>query len=121
ILNTAMEPRVFNFYTYAFSAILLSVMLIFGLKGNKRESASIVSFANIAGCAAIAVCLYINSFSKTLAAGYLTSAQIYPVLQGSNLICSALLARILFNEKITAKSVAGMVCAFAGLMIMNIK
>ena len=63
--------------------------------------------------------LFINSGAKTLAAGLLPSAQIYPVLQGANLIASILLGHFLFRERITGKSVAGMACAFLGLMIMR--
>ena len=42
--------------------------------------------------------LFLNTSLKTLAAGILPSAQIYPVLQGANLILSGLMAHFLFKE-----------------------
>ena len=68
---------------------------------------------------AISACLFLNTVAKTLAAGTLSAAQIYPILQGANLIASILLGHLLFRERITGKSVAGMVCAFAGLMLIR--
>lgn len=60
-----------------------------------------------------------NSYSKTLAAVHLTAAEIYPVLQGANLIASAVLAQLFLKEKITLRSLAGMACAFVGLMLIK--
>ncbi len=68
----------------------------------------------------MAVAFYVNTTCKTFAAKFLTAAQIYPVIQGANLICSALLSQILLKEKITLKSVVGMSCALVGLLIMNL-
>ena len=84
-----------------------------------RVTAVIRSRKRILVYAAMAFFLFLNTVTKTLAAGELTSAQIYPVLQGANLICSALMAHILFREKANLKSILGMSIAFAGLLIMN--
>ena len=61
-----------------------------------------------------------NSLSKTTAANYMSSAEIYPVLQGANLIASSILAQILLKEKINKKSILGMICSFIGLLVMHI-
>ena len=50
----------------------------------------------------------------------LSTAEIYPVLNGSNLICSAILANILFKEKIAKKSIIGMALAFVGTVLINL-
>ena len=118
-LKTTTSGSVFNFYTYAFSVVLLLAIFSFIPKNNQPKS-TFVDAKHITICALISGFLYLNTFSKTLATGFLSSAQIYPVLQGANLICSALLARILLKEKITLKSVCGMVVAFSALLIMQL-
>lgn len=115
------NPQAFNFYTYLFATVLLLIILPFA-KGNLRKQTgeSLYNAKYILICVLISFGLYLNSFSKTLAASYLTTAEIYPVLQGANLIASALLASVLLKEKITGKSVLGMSCAFLGLLVMNL-
>lgn len=115
------HPKAFNFYTYIFGAIIL-LMLLPLLKGSLKKSDTVCLYntKHIFICALISIGLYLNSYSKTFAASYLTSAEIYPILQGANLIASAILAHILLKEKISGKSVAGMCCAFAGLLVMNV-
>ena len=111
----------YNFYTYLFAFVLLAVIFGVFLAKDKglRVTAVIRSRKRILVYAAMAFFLFLNTVTKTLAAGELTSAQIYPVLQGANLICSALMAHILFREKANLKSILGMSIAFAGLLIMN--
>lgn len=115
------NPQVFNFYTYLFATLLLLIVLPFA-KGDLRKETgeNLYNAKYILICVVISFGLYLNSFSKTFAASYLTTAEIYPVLQGANLIASALLAQLLLKEKITKKSAAGMLCAFIGLLIMNL-
>ncbi len=115
------NPQVFNFYTYLFATVLLLIVLPFAKGKLRKESGeSLYNTKYIAVCVVISLGLYLNTYSKTFAAAYLTSAEIYPVLQGANLIASAILASILLKEKITKKSVIGMICAFLGLIIMNV-
>ena len=110
----------YNFYTYSFSALLL-IPAIFIAKGSlKANGAPLTSVRHTILCLLIAAALFMNSFSKTLAANFLTSAEIYPVLQGANLIASALLAQILLKEKITTRAIIGMAIAFLGLVLMNL-
>ena len=111
----------YNFYSYLFAFLLL--FIISGLfvakdKGIKLTPV-ITGRKRILVYFAMAFFLFLNTTAKTMAAGELTSAQIYPVLQGANLICSALMAHLLFKEKANVKSVVGMSVAFAGLLIMN--
>ena len=68
----------------------------------------------------MALCLFANSYFKTLAAGYLNAVLLYPLNQGCALILSAIMSATLFQEKLTLKAVIGMVTAFAGLLIINL-
>ena len=111
----------YNFYSYLFAFLLLLIIsAAFLLKDKGIEVTPVISSKkSILIYFAMAFFLFLNTTSKTMAAGKLTSAQIYPVLQGANLICSALMAHILFKEKANLKSSVGMAVAFSGLLIMN--
>jgi multidrug transporter EmrE-like cation transporter len=68
----------------------------------------------------MALCLFANSYFKTLAAARLDAVLMYPLNQGAALILSSAMASLLFREKLTAKAIAGIVLAFAGLVIINL-
>lgn len=114
--------EIFNFYMYAFGLLLLLCLYLFiaARKGTPKTKPKLYSRHHIGLYFAMAFCLYLNSVTKTMAASFLSAAQIYPVLQGANLILSALMAHLLFKEKMNIKGIAGVLTAFAGLMIMHI-
>lgn len=68
----------------------------------------------------MSVCLFLNSYFKTLASGHLGAVLLYPLNQGCALILSAVMAAVLFKEKLTAKAVIGILTAFVGLLIINL-
>lgn len=70
--------------------------------------------------AIMALCLFANSYFKTLAATELDSAQLYPLNQGAALILSMGMSALSFKEKVTPKAILGIVLAFAGLLVMNV-
>lgn len=118
VINVKLDGTVFNFYMYLFSFLVLLIVSIAMPKA--KQQSNIMNKKYVIICFFISAFLYMNSFSKTVAAVFLPSAQIYPVLQAANLICSAVLARILLKEKITVKSVIGMVIAFVAIIIMKL-
>lgn len=115
---------IFNFYTYVFSSIVLfGVYLAERLKEKKTKTRhSEVSVLRNAGgyILVMAVCLFANSFFKTLAAKHLESAVLYPLNQGSALIISSFMSRIFFKEKLTKRCILGLVLAFVALLIVNL-
>lgn len=123
VTETGNGAAVLNFYSYAIGGVLLgaTLILISAAKHNIKVSSSLMSRGNLLGYVGISAFLYVNSIFKTMAVGTgLSTAQIYPVLNGANLIASAILANILFKEKITLKSVAGMALAFIGVILINL-
>lgn len=121
----------FNFYTYALMLLPQLLILLVILYRGSRNSDKRLSVCNslnkklldvrhIAICAAISAGLYLNSLSKTLATNYVPSTQLYPTLQALNLIASAILAAIIFKEKITAKSALGITIALGAVLLMNL-
>ena len=68
----------------------------------------------------MAVCLFLNSYFKTVAAKYLTATQIYPLNQGGSVILSMLMSALLFREKINTKCILGVVFSFIALILINV-
>ncbi|MBQ7879820.1 MAG: EamA family transporter [Clostridia bacterium] len=112
----------FNFYTYLIGFLILAVLQ---LATNAKKDGVVLSTAvkdkrHILAYFFMSLFLFLNTALKTLAAGVLGSAQIYPVLQGANLILSGLMAHFLFKERASVKSIVAMALAFCGLLIMNL-
>ena len=112
------SAAVFNFYTYVFSSVVL--LVLFALT---RKNAASLGKANVKKIfiyiLIMAICLFANSYFKTVAAKYLSAVQLYPLNQGCALILSTVMSTVLFKEKLTVKAIAGIVIAFVGLLIIN--
>lgn len=115
---------IFNCYTYIFSAVVLIIAYFFGR--NRKDAVengqnTIKCFYKIFGYIFVmSVCLFINSYFKTMAAGFLDAAKLYPLNQGCGLVLSSIMAAVFFHEKITLKGIVGIVLAFVGLIIINV-
>lgn len=110
---------VFNFYTYLFAAFILIVC--FAAIRKTKPADSKLDTKKIFGYILImALCLFANSYFKTLASKHLSAVLLYPLNQGCALILSAIMASVLFKEKITTKAVLGVLTAFAGTLITNL-
>ena len=117
------SAAVFNFYSYVFSsAVLLVAYFIFKKKEKGVESVFATSYAKklLIYIAVMAVMLFVNSYFKTLAAGRLASALLYPLNQGSALILALFMGAAFFKEKITPRCLVGIAMAFAALFIINV-
>lgn len=113
------SAAVFNFYTYLFAAVVL--LTTFAATSRTSSPSEKPDYKKILGYILVmAICLFANSFFKTLAAGYLHAVILYPLNQGCGLILSAVMSSILFQEKLTAKAIIGILVAFAGLLIINL-
>ena len=113
---------IFNFYTYIFSALTLLVFYcvfnrIEQTDGEKKTSGIKQVFGYIL---VMSICLFVNSYFKTMAAGYLDSAQLYPLNQGAALIISSGMSALLFCERLTPKCVIGLLISFTGLIVLNV-
>lgn len=118
-MSADVPISVFNFYTYAFSAVILICCYFFF--AHKSESKEPMNFKPLMIYIPImSVCLFLYSYFKTLAAGYLPSAQLYPLAQSGALILSSIMSAVFFGEKLTAKCIAGIAMSFAALIIINV-
>ena len=112
----------FNFYTYIVSALVLLVFYLGAKVTDKTGSSSETDVLRRVGgyVAVMSVCLFLNSYFKTMAAGILPSAILYPLSQGASLILSSFMSMLFFKEKLTAKCITGIALSFAGLLIINL-
>lgn len=118
---TASSAAVFNFYTYIFSALVLLVFYLGAKVTDKTGSSETDVLRRVGGYVAVmSVCLFLNSYFKTMAAGILPSAILYPLSQGASLILSSFMSMLFFKEKLTAKCITGIALSFAGLLIINL-
>lgn len=115
------SAAVFNFYTYIFSAAVLLIIYI-AAKARDKSGSSGADVLRAVGIyvAIMSLCLFLNSYFKTLAAGLLPSAVLYPLTQGASLILSSFMSAVLFKEKLTTKCITGIALSFAGLLIINL-
>ena len=111
----------FNFYTYIFSA--LTLMIVFTLSIDRKagigESVEAVKKSYVY-IIIMAVALFTTSYFKTLAAKHLSSAELYPLNQGTLLILSAFMSAIFFGEKIKPKCIVGIILTFVGLIFITL-
>ena len=111
--------EVFNFYTYLFSAIVLSICCF--ACGRKSNNKTLVSIKPIFLYIMImSICLFLYSYFKTIAAQYLSSVQLYPLSQSGSLILSTVMSSTLFHERLNAKCIVGIVMSFVALIIINV-
>lgn len=115
------EISVFNFYTYVFSfVVLIAVYLIVKCKDKQTATDSKRLFKSIWGYILImSLCLFLNSYFKTMAAVHLDSAQLYPINQGGALILSSFMAAVFFKERINIRSIIGIILTFIALVIIT--
>lgn len=115
---------VFSFYSYVFAAIILGIFYIAFRTREKRhhtlESPIKIVKPIIGYVMVMAVCLFLNSYFKTLATGYLTAAEIYPLSQGGSVILSMIMSAIFFRERINTKSAVGVALSFVALILTNV-
>lgn len=123
--ETHGSASVFNFYTYVVSFLCLGIFYLI-VKMTEKENVSEKGsekklVKNIWGYILVmSLCLFLNSYFKTLAAEILPSTQLYPLNQGAALILSSFMAAIFFKERINMKCVIGIVLTFIALIIINL-
>ena len=109
----------FQFYTYVFAALVL--MAASAATGRKAAGTEAAGLKKIFGYVFVmALCLFANSFFKTLAARHLSAVLLYPLSQGCALMLSAIMSAVLFRERLTLKAIQGLITAFAGLLVINL-
>ena len=107
-----------SLFSYLISAVFLGVMLLF--PGDKSAfDAKKMLHDTVVTVVIMSVCLFVNSYFKTLANNYLPPAQLYPIYQAGGLIFSALMSRLFFRERITLRCLLGLTVAFVSILLLK--
>ena len=115
---------VFNLYTYVVSSCVL--LLCFaavqykGKRGNVTGASAPFKKRLIAYVVIMSVSLFLYSMFSTMAGDYLTSAEIYPLMQGGALVLSMLMSALFFGERITPRCIVGILITFVALLSINL-
>jgi len=121
--RSSTDAAVYNFYTYCFSAVvLLFCWMIVHKKQERTEGSGVSSKIRSLGIyvGIMSLCIFLHSYFSTLAAAWLPSSQLYPLMQGGALVLSLLMCAVFFGEKITARCLAGIAVAFGALLCINL-
>ncbi|MGM9625779.1 MAG: EamA family transporter [Eubacteriales bacterium] len=115
----------YNFYSYVFASAALLIFWFFlnGFGKNKTtkpHNGNRISVSELSVYLfAMSLCLFLNSLFLTMASASIPAAQLYPFIQGCNLILSMLMSSVFFHETITKKCVLGSMMTFAALLLIN--
>lgn len=125
VQNINCDLSLFSLLTFLFASIILLVALILV---SKKQKSSIISslksfpFKNLwIYLILIAAFLFFNTYLTTLTNQYIdNTVLIYPLKFGSNLILSAIMAAVLFKEKINSRSILGMTLISISILLINV-
>ncbi len=122
--ESTADVSLFNFYTYIFSAVILIVCWMTVRVAHPGETGGTIGkkdLIRLGGYVTVmSLCLFLHSLFSTMAAGYLTSSQLYPLMQGGSLVLSMLMSAVFFGEKINLRCVTGIAITFAALLCINL-
>ncbi|MEE1013752.1 MAG: EamA family transporter [Clostridia bacterium] len=107
-----------NLLTYASGAVFLTLCFT-GSKPQTDLDCKALLKETFVALFLMAICLFANSYFKAFATKFLTAAQIYPVYQSITLILRSSMSALCFKEKLTVRSVVGIILAFMALVFIN--
>lgn len=118
----SVPSSVFNFYTLLIAFIVLFVIsIIINTNQKNKESEKLkISPKALLHISLMAVGLCVVTLFKTLAAGHLDAVLVFPFFQGTVIISNAILGAVCFKERLSFKSISGLILITAGLLIMNL-
>ncbi len=105
------------------SAFLMGIIIIMGLFTVKRIKLSqLFKLKNIAAGLVLGIPNYFSIYFifKSLKTNILTSAQLFPVLNLSNVVISVVLAYFIFKEKLSALNMIGICAAVLSIILITI-
>jgi len=133
------DASTFNFYTYlfAFTILVCFVLLVRlahrrkGVQASENARLEVVAKEKEDGTYALikrswvfifvmSACLFLHSYFTTRAADYLSSSELYPLLQGLSLVLAVVMSAIFFKERITKTCILGIFIAFVALLTINV-
>ena len=115
------DASVFSFLAFGLTGVGMFICLIPSLADKKKREAArtVPKKLYLYGALSSSVLLAINQLA-TIAGRTVPSAVMFPINDGGASIVAALTAAAFFGEKLTKKSVCGLLIGIASLMIINL-
>ena len=105
-----LEISGFLFVAFAF-AVLFNIILNKGINTKEKLPKSIILFAVICG-----VCTFAMNFINLKLVGMLPSQLFFPLVNGSVIVLSSILAVVIFKERLTTRRAIGLIGGIASLI-----
>lgn len=115
----AADAAVFSFYTFAFSAALLLFIRV-GYRRPVSVSALDMRKKVLPNIIAMSFFLFGCSLFKTIASAQLASIHLYPLYQSASMLLAALMSTLLLHEAMNLQSIAGIILALCGVVLIGI-
>lgn len=114
------EAALFTISTFMSAFICGIAVIVYMLIAKKIEQKDFLQMKNILGGIALGIPNYFSIFFifKALESSSFSSAQLFPLLNLSNVILSALLAFLLFKEKLSPVNIAGILLAVLSIVLI---
>ena len=117
----------YNFYSFVAAFLILSFFISPNKNGGATQNAVLLpkkehkkDMQVVVPCAAgSAVSLCVISFVMTSLAGSVPSTILFPLFNGSGIICVCIGSVFLFKEKLTIKKIIGLILGLCGLFLVN--
>ena len=108
---------VFSFFSFLIPGIVLLIMTLILLPKSKGEMH--MSKAMVIGGVALAVCVLIINQLATLASRFVSPVILFTFINGGSTIIGAIVAAAFFKEKLTVRSVTGIIVGVVSLVIIK--
>ncbi len=115
--NPNANISLFSFATFAIPAIVATLIFSLGqMKGTKETLNNKIYLPILL----LAVALFIINQLATAATNYVSSAVLFALINGGHTIIATIISAIFFKEKITVKSLCGLILGIGSLLIIKI-
>lgn len=108
---------VFSFFSFFIPGIILLVMTLVIRPKNKGEMH--MSKVMVIGGIVLALCVFVINQLATLASRFVSPVILFTFINGGSTIIGAIVAALSFKEKLTARSIAGVIIGVASLVIIK--
>lgn len=121
----ACDTSTFSLLTFAFSALVLFLAVAAVCKRTGQPVAAALRDFPLKRLwlyvVVMAAAMFLNTYLGVLTNAYITdTVLIYPLKFGSNLVLAAIMAAVLFGERINWRSLLGMVLVTASILCINV-
>ncbi len=123
-IKNEQDSEMFTITSFAFAFIIGLIVLVYNYIGNRASNKN-VPFIEVKSLLAGLILGIPNYFSiffiiKALESNALKSAQLFPVLNISNVILSTVIGFLLFNEKLSVKNKVGLLIAVIAITLITL-